>query len=42
MVEMEIPKPTAEKALIAAKGDLKGAFEWLIYGPQSEDDKGIC
>jgi hypothetical protein len=39
MAEMEIPKSTAEKALIAAKGDLKAAFEWLIYGPPSEGDK---
>lgn len=39
MTEMEIPKSTAEKALAAAKGDLKGAFEWLIYGPGSEAQK---
>ncbi|KAG8759990.1 hypothetical protein FRC14_004432 [Serendipita sp. 396] len=36
MSEMEISKSLAESALVAVNGDLKAAFEWLIYGPASE------
>jgi hypothetical protein len=32
MAEMEVPKSVAEKALVAANGDLKVAYERLIYG----------
>lgn len=37
MAEMEIPKPLAEKALVAGNGDLKAAYEWLIYGPKKDE-----
>lgn len=32
MAEMEVPKSVAEKALVEANGDLKAAYEQLIYG----------
>lgn len=32
MNEMEVAKSVAEKALVAAEGDLKEAYELLIYG----------
>ncbi|CAG7845933.1 SubName: Full=Uncharacterized protein {ECO:0000313/EMBL:CCA77991.1} [Serendipita indica DSM 11827] len=32
MAEMEIPKSLAESTLVAANGDLKRAYELLIYG----------
>ncbi|PVG02759.1 hypothetical protein CPB86DRAFT_780176 [Serendipita vermifera] len=40
MTELEIPKSVAEKVLRAANGDVKAAFERLIYGGSlNEDDK---